>query len=240
LTAPVLRLTLEGESGHLKAAHGETTRMKCFGLAMLVAMAAAPTIAATCAPPTLTRIVTRSVGPDIQLGSFRAQPMTLYRKGELYLRNEEAPDPDQRVHALTIVSEPDIWMVNRVDMTGRHVVDPGPIFVAHAPIVAGQGVPAAFMELEFGCEAAFAMGRGREAGVRMVADKSARIYALQVGDRRLEILLTDRGTPAEVAYYQGARTVLTIRYDAYETGLPDDPTLFQKPAGVTFQPEGPR
>lgn len=214
--------------------------MKPLGLAILVAMIAAPAIAATCAPPTLTRIVTRSVGPDIQRGSFRAEPITLYRKGDKYLRNEEAPDPDQRLHLITIVAEPDIWMVNLMDKTGKHMVDPGPTFVAHAPIVAGQGVPAAFMELEFGCEAVFARARGREAGVRTVTGKTARIYALQEGDRRLEVLLTDRGVPAEVAYYQGERTILTIRYDAYETGLPDNPTLFEKPEGVTFQAEAPR
>eukprot|EP01036_Dinobryon_divergens_P046222 gene46222-61811_t len=113
--------------------------MKSCALAILVAMTGAPALAATCAPPTLTRIVTRSVGPDIQRGSFRAEPITLYRKGELYLRNEEAPDPEQRLHLLTIVSEPDVWTVNLMDKTGKHVVDPGPNFVAHAPIVAGQG-----------------------------------------------------------------------------------------------------
>ena len=214
--------------------------MKPLCLVVLVALVAAPAVAATCAPPTLTRIVTRSVGPDIPQSSFRAQPITLYRQGEKYLRNEEAPDPDQRLHLITIVAEPDIWTVNLMDKTGKHMVDPGPTFVAHAPIVAGQGVPAAFMELEFGCEAAFARARGRDAGVRTVADKTARIYALQEGDRRLEILLTDRGVPAEVAYYQGARTILTIRYDAYETGLPDDPTLFQKPEGVRFQADASR
>ena len=66
-----------------------------------------------------------------------------------------------------------------------------------------------FQELEFGCEAAFVRARGREAGVRTVDGKTARIYALQAGDQRLEVLLTDRGVPAEVAYYQGARTVLS-------------------------------
>jgi len=214
--------------------------MKSLGLAVLVALVSAPAAAATCAPPTLTRIVTRSVGPDIQPGSFRAQPITLYRKGERFARNEEAPNPEQRQHLLTIVAEPDIWMVNQVDQTGKHMLDPGPIFQAKVPIVAGLGVPAAFMELEFGCEAAFARTRGREAGARTAGGKTAKIYALQEGDRRLEVLLTDQGLPAEVAYYQGVRTILTIRYDAYETGMPDDPTLFQKPEGVTFQAEVPR
>lgn len=208
--------------------------MKLCGLTILVSLFAMPASAETCAPSTLTRIVTRSVGPDIARGSFRAEPITLYRKGERLLRIEEAPDPERRLHLLTVVAEPDIWMVNQMDHTGRHLLDPGPTFFTAAPIIAGQGVPAAFAELEFGCEAAFARGRGREAGSRVVAGMAARIFALQSGDRRLEILLNERGEPAEVAYYQAARTILVIRYDVFETGLPDNPALFQKPADITF------
>lgn len=208
--------------------------MNPIGLAILTALIAAPAIAETCAPPTLTKIVTRSVGPDIARGSFRAEPVTLYRMGERFLRNEEAPDPEQRLHLLTIVAEPDIWMVNQMDRTGKHIVDPGPSFVAHAPIVAGQGVPASFSELEFGCEAVFARKRGRDAGVRIVAGRTARIHALQDGNRRLEILLSEKGDPVEVAYYQGAQAVLVIRYDVFQRDLPDDPSLFQRPSGVAF------
>ena len=209
--------------------------MKSAVLAVLISLVAAPAVAETCAPAKLMRMVTRSVGPDIVPGSFRAKPLTLYRQGERFLRSEEAADPEQKQHLLVVVAEPDIWFVNRADRTGRHVVDPGPSYVAHAPIVAGQGVPAAFTELEFGCEAAFARSRGREGGARAVAGREARIHVLQEGDRRLEILLAPDNNPLEVAYYEGARTVLMIRYDVYETGLPDNPALFRRPEGFTFQ-----
>ena len=209
--------------------------MKSGVLALLIGLVAAPAVAETCAPPKLMKIVTRSVGPDIAPGSFRAKPLTLYRQGERFLRSEEAADSERNLHMMVVVAEPDIWFVNRADRTGRHVVDPGPSYIAHAPIVAGQGVPAAFAELEFGCEAGFARARGREAGARGVGGREARIHVLQEGDRRLEILLAPDNNPLEVAYYEGARTVLMIRYDVYETGLPDNPALFRKPEGFTFQ-----
>jgi hypothetical protein len=57
---------------------------------------------------------------------------------------------------------------------------------------------------------------------------------LQEGDRRLEILLYETGTPAEVAYFQGITAVLTIVYDAYEVALPDNPGLFAKPEGYAI------
>lgn len=209
--------------------------MKSLILVLLASLAASPALAQSCAPATLTKVVTRSVGPDIVRGSFRSEPVTLYRKGERFLRLEEVPDPEQKAHLLSIVAEPDIWFVNRMDRTGRHMVDPGPIFIAHAPIVVGPSVPAVFGELEFGCEAQFAKTRAREAGTRPVLGKPARIHALQQGDRRLEVLLSDAGTPVEVAYYEGAKAVLVIRYDLFQSGLPDDPGLFRKPEGITFQ-----
>ena len=214
--------------------------MKSAVLAVLISLVAAPAVAETCAPAKLMRMVTRSVGPDIVPGSFRAKPLTLYRQGERFLRSEEAADPERNLHMMVVVAEPDIWFVNRADRTGRHVVDPGPSYIAHAPIVAGQGVPAAFTELEFGCEAAFARARGREAGARAVGGREARIHVLQEGDRRLEILLGADNKPVEVVYYEGARTVLMIRYDAYETGLPDNPALFRKPEGITLQEQAAR
>jgi hypothetical protein len=208
--------------------------MKIPALVLLFALVAAPAAAETCAPARLMKIVTRSVGPDVASGSFRAQPVTLYRQGSRFLRNEEAADPAAGLHLLAIIASPDVWIVNRLDRTGRHMLDPGPTYEAHAPIVAGQGVPAAFSELEFGCEARFARGRGREAGVRSVNGRPARIYALQEGDRRLEILLYETGIPAEVTYIQGTTPVLTIRYDGYESSLPDNPALFRKPEGYVF------
>ncbi len=209
--------------------------MRVLILAACAALLAGPAMAATCAPATLTKVITRTVGPDIAPGSFQAQPMVLYRKGAGQMRMEEAADPTQRLHVMIVASAPDVWSVNRFDNTGRHTVDPGPTYDVHAPIVTGQGVPAKFMELEYGCEAAFAKGRGYEAGSRAVDGRTARIYAMTEGRHRLEILLSGRDEPVEVAYFQEGRALLTIRYDRYQTGLPDDPSLFRKPEGVVYE-----
>jgi hypothetical protein len=78
--------------------------------------------------PPVTRIVTRYLSPVIQPGSFGAKPKTLYIASDGYSRTEEEPDPEQGVHGLIIVSEPDVWMINLFDHTGRHIVDPGPTY----------------------------------------------------------------------------------------------------------------
>lgn len=204
-------------------------------LALAASLLATPALSATCAPAKLVKVVTRAVGPDIAAGSFRAAPVTLYRQGERFLRTEEAADPARKVHVLIVAAEPDIWFVNLFDKTGRHIVDPGPTYEVKAPIVAGAGVPAKFVELEFGCEAVFAKGRGYEGGTRDVGGRPAKIYAMVEGAHRLEVLLSSRDEPVEVAYFQGARTMLTIRYDSFQGGLPDNPALFAKPDGIAYQ-----
>ena len=209
--------------------------MRGLFVVLALALAGAPAAAEVCAPASLTKVVTRSVGPDIAPGTFRAAPVTLYRQGDRFVRIEEAADPAKGIHLLSVVAEPEIWMVNLADRTGRHIVDPGPSLIAHAPIVAGQGVPPEFAELEFGCEAAFAERRGYDAGTRQVGGTLAKIRAVVIGSHRLEVLLSSQGAPVEVAYYRGERTILVIRYDAYQTRLPDTPELFRRPEGITYE-----
>ncbi len=210
--------------------------MRPLFLVFALALVAMPVAAETCAPASLTKVVTRSVGPDIAPGTFRAAPVTLYRQGDRYIRIEEAADPTQGAHLLSVVAEPDIWMVNLADRTGRHIVDPGPSLIAHAPIVAGQGVPPEFVELEFGCEAAFAERRGYDAGTRQVGSVTGKVRVLVSGPHRLEIVSGPKGAPLEVAYYRGDRTVLVIHYDIYQSRLPDAPELFRRPEGITYEP----
>jgi hypothetical protein len=104
--------------------------------------------------PPVTRIVTRYLSPVIQPGSFGAKPKTLYIASDGYSRTEEEPDPEQGVHGLIVVSEPDVWMINLFDHTGRHIVDPGPTYIVHHNILE-QEAPKEFATLEFGKEVAF-------------------------------------------------------------------------------------
>src|ERR1700720_1001379 len=83
----------------------------------------------------MTKIVFRSMNPDTAPDSFGAQPKTLYRAGNKYLRIEEAPDPARGIHNLRIAREPDAWAINLLDNTARHIIDPGPTFFARLPII---------------------------------------------------------------------------------------------------------
>jgi hypothetical protein len=123
--------------------------------AVLFVLAAVPARAAVCAPPTVVDMVTTVTFPKVDPGSSGVQLMTLYRVGNGKARLEEPPDPDNKLHMLEVTNEPDIWMVNRFDHRGRHIVDPSPPFDVHIPVFADGAMDKVFLDLEFGCENEF-------------------------------------------------------------------------------------
>lgn len=202
--------------------------------AVVLAAIAVPASAATCAPQKLVHIVLTDVTPGVAAGSFAAQPRTYYRLGNNKLRIEEAPDQVNGIHGLIVVAEPDIWMINLFDKTGKHVVDPGPTFNAVAPVIAVRGVPAKLAGLELGCEAEFLAANAlTPASTERIGTGDFAVYRMADAGDAIE-LLERKGTttPAYARYYHQGKLVLVFHYDVYETGLPADPALFVPPAGV--------
>lgn len=207
-------------------------------LAGLLATAAAPPAAAACAPAKLVKIATRNVTPGIPADSWMRQPLVMHRKGEHYFRNEEPRDAARKLHMMMVVSAPDIWFVNKESRSGQHIVDPGPTYDVHAPIIGFPTAPKAFVDLEYGCEAQFVRDKSMAAqGPRDAA--GATTYALAEGQHRLEIKLAANERPTEVSYLLDGKPVLQLQYDVYEPGLPDQPALFAEPEGFTYVEQRP-
>jgi hypothetical protein len=203
----------------------------------LLALPAPAAWAAACAPEKMVRIVSRDATPGIDPQSFPGLPKTLYRIGNGRGRVEEVPDPARGVHGLIVVNEPDGWIVNLHDRTGRHVVDPGPSLVFRAPILDGGELPAPLRELEFGCELAFVQAHAPkpvervDAGGGVMLDK----HRLTRGAHRVEILVKVRDRMVHaVAHYKGGTVVRVVRYVEYQTGLAPDARLFSRPDGIQF------
>src|SRR5438067_12389841 len=87
------------------------------------------------APRTMTKVTTKIVEPKPEPGSFSAQAKTVWRAGKKYARTAEAPDSQNHIHGLAIINEPDAWMINLFDKSARHLVDPGPSFNVHLPVL---------------------------------------------------------------------------------------------------------
>ena len=189
----------------------------------------------------MIKVVVRLQSPDIPKQSFAAKPKTMYRAGNRYCRIEEFPDPEQGIHGLMIINEPDIWMVNLFAKTAQHYVDPGPTFNCRMPIFQGEQVKTAadmknaLLELEFGREIEFFKQKGATPkDGPILSGKSTTAYSVDVGDSQLFLITT--GTPerpyAVARQYRNTRE--TFWYSTLEQ-LPFDPKLFVKPSDVKIE-----
>jgi hypothetical protein len=187
-------------------------------------------------PKTMTKISVRLIEPAPEPRSFAAQPRTIWRVGVKYARIAEALDFENHVHGLTIINEPDVWMVNLVDKSGKHVVDSGPVMEVHLPIFqTSSEAKTKLHELEFGGESAFFASNGATVSPgEVLKGKPTERHELSMGGRKL-ILWTDAVSkkPVRISMSQGTQ-VQAFEYVNYEDGLAFDPALFQPPATIAI------
>lgn len=181
-----------------------------------------------CAPPQLFRAVIRNISPGVPAAARAAQPRVLYRKGAIFMRSEEEVDPVSGDQMVVIVAEPDVWMINLADRTGRHTLDPGPELVVRAPILPPGQVPPQLLKLEFGCEPEFIAEFAPEPErVLPWGSEKAALHRVSVGEHSVALLMLERrNRPLMVSYLRQGRPVVVYRYDDYRHGLPDRPQLF--------------
>jgi hypothetical protein len=190
----------------------------------------------------MTKLSVRLQSPEVPEHSFAAQPKLMYRSGNAYCRTEEVSDPENGIHGLIVVSEPDVWMVNLLTKTARHFVDPGPTFNCHLAIFAGDRTTSAtadtkspLLKLEFGLELSYFKENGaapKEGPV--LQGKPTTAYTAEVAGSQLFLFTT--GVPerpwALARQHGNGREILW--YGSYEQ-LPFDPRLFAKPDGVKIE-----
>jgi hypothetical protein len=196
-------------------------------------------------PKTMTKIEVILQSPDAPPGSFATKPKVFYRAGNRYCRVEEAPDPDQGIHGLMIINEPDWWMVNLFSKAARHGVDPGPTFNCRLTIFA-NGTPQSLddqskqvMQLEFGRELEFFKGKGaipKKGPVLQTKETTG--YMVTVGNT--DLALFTYGTPERPVAVSQKRDGKTEIYWYSGYGEQDfDPKLFAKPDGVKIEESKP-
>lgn len=181
----------------------------------------------------MTKVEVRLEGPDVPAGSFATRPKVMYRAGNQYCRIEEAPDPENGIHGLAIISEPDSWMVNLLSKTAKHVVDPGPTFNCHLPMF-----PDTDKDLEFGLEIEYFKAKGAVPQPGSVLQgKSTTVYKVDAG--AVALALFTYGTPERplaVARVRGNKGEI-FWFSGYGD-LPFDPGLFARPKGITIEEQG--
>lgn len=155
------------------------------------------------------------------------------------MRIEEGVDTVNRIHGIIVVAEPNIWMANLYDGTGKHIVDPGPTLFAKAPVF-GTRLSGKLIDLEFGCEADFiAANAPKPARVEQVGGISFDLYRIENGPYAVEILeRSGTNIPAFTRYFHQGNLTAVLRYDLYLLNLPNDPSLFLPSPSVRYAEPG--
>ncbi|HKO58672.1 MAG TPA: hypothetical protein VJ276_22590 [Thermoanaerobaculia bacterium] len=191
-------------------------------------LALASPLAADCVPHRVMKIVTAAEYADVPREAFASQPRTTYRLGDRYGRIEEPLNPNDDVQLIITINEPDIWMVNTVEMSGQHIVDPGPTFELHLPVL--DAVDSKFWrQLEFGCEEPFM----KAVGARVEKASNGALKYTHAAEGVTVALFISAGKPQRIEIAT-PKMQYAIRYVSYEMLAEDTAERFQRPQNVRF------
>lgn len=189
------------------------------------------------APATMTRIEVRLTEPESLALSFAGQPKTYWRAGTKYARVAETSDSQNHIHGLFIVNEPDAWLVNLYDKSGRHIIDPGPSLVARLPLFQKQtGAMSRLNDLEFGMELDFFVrSKAEHSAGEIINGNPSERYHLLIGEAKLLLWVEPKTQkPLRVSLIEGKQSQ-TYQYLAYDNKLLFDAALFEPPSDVKLQ-----
>lgn len=175
----------------------------------------------------------RVISPKLPPSSPEGQPRKLWLVGSKYMRFEDVPNPETKIHGLIVVAEPDIWIIDRNTNQGQRSTDPGPSYAVHFPMLATESSPR-LRQLEFGQELAFFLGNGAtELPGQIVDGVSCKVLGTKMDERELFLFLRKDGKPFQITVKSDAGEY-SIRILKYEPNSDPDLSLFKPPAGVKF------
>ncbi|MBI3528173.1 MAG: hypothetical protein HY067_09405 [Betaproteobacteria bacterium] len=193
-----------------------------------------PPFAAQAADDRMLYVEYQLAGKQIAADSFDAQSKKVWRIGRDYLRFEDAPNPQTKVHGLIIVAEPDIWIVDRNTNQAQLAVDPGPNYKIHFPLFASEASQK-LRELEFGHELEyFHESDAKELPAQDVDGFRCKVLRLQIDDREVTLFLKTNDTPLQIAV-KSPEYEYAMRFLRYEPDRKPDKLLFQLPLGVQLK-----
>ena len=189
------------------------------------------TLGAQAADDKMLFVEYRVVSAGLSASSPEAQPRKVWRVGKDFLRFEDVPNPETKVHGLIIVDEPDIWIIDRNKGQGRHAIDPGPQYVIHFPIFPREQSEK-LKQLEFGSELKFFQDNGAKVLASQNVDGiKCKLYRMELDDRELTLFLKPDDLPLQIEV-QSASGKYAVRFLRYDPNQKPDMSLFKVPPGI--------
>lgn len=204
--------------------------LKVFFLSLLV-LCSVPTFARD---PLVTKVVFRLIPlANSSPMPTSVAPKTIYVAGDRYARIEQPGDNETT--NLIIVSQPDIWVIDGKKKQGNHMINPGPDFTVHNPILGPEG-PQELFDFEYGRELGFfENSQATDLGLKEINGVGCDVQELRSGDYRIVMNLTrSRKIPHSIEIFLNGRAVIRLEYITYERDLPFDSSLFRPPNGIVI------
>ncbi len=189
------------------------------------------TLGAQAADNNMLFVEYRVVSADLPASSPETKSRKVWLLGKEFLRFEDVPNPETKVHGLIIVDEPDIWIIDRNKGQGRHAIDPGPQYVVHFPIFPREQSEK-LKQLEFGSELKFFQDNGaKELASQTVDGINCKLYRMELDDRELTLFLKPDNVPLQIEV-KGAGLKYAVRFLKYDPNQKPDMSLFKVPPGI--------
>ena len=134
-----------------------------------------------------------------------------------------------------VIDEPQVWMINLYNKSGRHIIDPGPSLDVKVPIFQFPNErKSKLQDLEFGREVEFMKANHgiKSFGTALLGKKTNQYEVLLNGGNLTLWVDAKTEKPIRISYSKGAETQ-TFEYLEYED-LPFDPSLFKPPTGIAL------
>jgi len=185
------------------------------------------------------RMVVQGSSTSIPETSFAARPKVIHRIGDKYARIEEELNKETNLQLVIITNSPDSWMVNLVDKTGRHIVDPDPKGKVKFPIFPKETMPAdfpsAFEKLEFGKEPEFFNSfKSPCVPFRPSGQELVKQYVGTSGWGVALIRKTENSNPMMLFLFKDNEIITKFKYIDYQVLVQPDFKIFEKPQGIKF------
>ena len=186
------------------------------------------------------RLVVRNATPGMPEGHFGGKPKLIQRFGSNFARIDEQLNPDNKLQLLIISKAPETWMVNLVDSTGQHIVDPDPKGKVKFPVFPGEAIspafPKEFDQLEFGNELAFF--QAHKCPIIKVPSDSGGIIKQAFTSGEWQALLyrkNESSHPRMLILMKADQVMQVFEYQEYEFLPKPDLKVFEVPSGIKFK-----
>ncbi len=188
-------------------------------------------------PPTMKVIEVRKVDPKPDPMSVESEPVSYWYAGSGHGRVELPRDDKNGTYELIIMNDPNVWMIDLISKSGRHIVDHNPPLVVHFQIF-GPNVPfeKGKPNLEFANEIDYFKYKQATVSVGpRLKGKETKSYDCTVNGKKLSLLTDESDRPLRITYTD-AESHETLEYLRYDE-VPSDPAFFEVPAGIKIAEE---